>query len=686
MTSSDKPPAKESGQGSGASEPAGLSEPPMDLRSQGVAFGLPAVEGWQQVPYASGGELTWDASQRYARRRNQLKPSGPGSDQTGIRLGSPISVWQESRAEKENGQQTYSYWIHTDGTLLVGSPTDPLAFGGPVEEPFGSVDTKPDVPIEHQAKPMMAADGVVEGVTVIGGGSEPKPDRSPPADNSDELEVRGGCSPVVKLGMAGAFGLIVAVLAALGFGFLGGSGGDTTTAGESVAATDSTENQSDNSGQNDDGGGSGQDEESSSGDGLEAENEDAADPVVIEPLSFKTNDVGRYHPVSADAAEEARTAGALIEAGTEQDAESPVTVDEITVDVDGYRVAGAVSLAEATGPFGIGFVLATEDGSVVATHTKQAMGGPDGIQVLGSTTTVNSHGFQDGGDELTQVVTVDASGPMPIGADNTISIDWNLMDDTVPTSWGQLREVELQLLVIIDVAPGDAAEFQDIAFRRAGVLIGVVRFDATTVFPGGVSVKSMTLTELRIDGFVRAGLPQETATCLVEDIPLRVEILVSFRPAQQEPLLMMCLLQTQFFTSVAAEGLQQYVFDGTLDVACLSSGMAVHIPDIATYILFATADHSSWPSGLVEAYAEVLEICVPLEPFYLAQFGQYDFTDGNCPVTMTNHVLTFYSWLLFIQEGIISSDAEKQRDGLARFNDHVNRGYTSNVCVVEAAD
>ena len=168
---------------------------------------------------------------------------------------------------------------------------------------------------------------------------------------------------------------------------------------------------------------------------------------------------------------------------------------------------------------------------------------------------------------------------------------------------------------------------------------------------------------------------------MVTDVPVRVEILASFRPAAQEALLVPCLLQTQFFNSVAADGLQQYVLDGGLDIACLSSGLAEHITDVQTYLAFATTEHTTWPPGLVEAYAEVLEVCVPLEPFYLAQFGQYNFVDPGCPATMTSHVLTSYSWLRFIQEGILSPDPGVQAQGQARFDQHVNEGYGIYGCV-----
>jgi hypothetical protein len=309
---------------------------------------------------------------------------------------------------------------------------------------------------------------------------------------------------------------------------------------------------------------------------------------------------------------------------------------------------------------------------VVATNTVQAAGGPDGIEQVGQVTAVHSDGFSGGGSDPTMVVHF-SNAPNEIG--RTIRVTWDLFDTGVPVLWEDLFRPDLQLWFAVDGVPPERAEFEEVGYLRTSLLISTVYFEAASVFPPDQSAEPMTLAESRLYGFARAGLPEETASCLVDDIPLRVEILVSFRPTQQEPLLIPCLLRTQFFTSVAAEGLQSYVLDGTLDIACLSEAMAAHIPDVATYVVFATLDYAAWPPGLVESYAEVLEVCVPLEPFYLAQFGQYNFIDPGCPATMTNHVLIAYSWLRFIQEGILSPDPVVQAAGQGRFDQHVNEGY-----------
>lgn len=530
-------------------------------------------------------------------------------------------------------------------------------------------------PVEHQVAPLMAAGGVEDGVLAGEAGSDPMADPVRPAD--EELADLSGCSPMVKPAAGVVAALIAVVIAVFGFGLLSGDGSGSeavNTVGGQTTETDLEEEseESEQAATGDAASGQAEDQNATTESGASSD-----DPGSTEPVSFMADGIGDFRPVSADGAAAAAGDGLMIVADGDPVEDMPVEVSDVSVEVDGSMIEATVTVEEASGPFGVSLILATEDDVVVATNTVQAVGGPDGVEQVGQVTAVQSGGFSGGGSDPTMVVHF-SNAPDEVG--RTIRVTWDLFDTGVPVLWEDLFRPDLQLWFAVDGVPPERAEFEQVGYLRASLLISTVYFEAASVFPPDQSAEPMTLAESRLYGFARAGLPEETASCLVDDIPLRVEILVSFRPAQQEPLLIPCLLRTQFFTSVAAEGLQSYVLDGTLDIACLSEGMAALIPDVATYVVFATSDYAGWPPGLVESYAEVLEVCVPLEPFYLAQFGQYNFIDPGCPATMTNHVLVAYSWLRFIQEGILSPDPVVQAAGQGRFDQHVNEGYGIYSC------
>lgn len=96
----------------------------------------------------------------------------------------------------------------------------------------------------------------------------------------------------------------------------------------------------------------------------------------------------------------------------------------------------------------------------------------------------------------------------------------------------------------------------------------------------------------------------------------------------------------------------------------------------------ANPDISTWPDGVAEFYADVLEFCLPLEPYYLDLFGQFEFFDSACPRVMTNQVIGSYSWLRFLEEGILDPDKGQQIQ--TDFDLFVARKYQETQCFGEA--
>lgn len=113
-------------------------------------------------------------------------------------------------------------------------------------------------------------------------------------------------------------------------------------------------------------------------------------------------------------------------------------------------------------------------------------------------------------------------------------------------------------------------------------------------------------------------------------------------------------------------------------VQCIANGLGLRATTYDELMAMANPDVSTWPGDLAERYAQVLEECVPLEPFYLGWFGSFDFEDPECVRIMTDHVLANWSWLRFLEMGIL--DPELRPALQTRFDGFVSDGYGEKGC------
>ncbi|MDJ0961597.1 MAG: hypothetical protein QNJ88_13145 [Acidimicrobiia bacterium] len=133
----------------------------------------------------------------------------------------------------------------------------------------------------------------------------------------------------------------------------------------------------------------------------------------------------------------------------------------------------------------------------------------------------------------------------------------------------------------------------------------------------------------------------------------------------------------------AAEIAAAFGMDADEVVGCLANGMALRGTTDTELETMENPDVSTWPAGLADRYAEVLETCLPLEPYYLGWFRQFEFQDPACVRVMTNHVLANYSWLRFLNEGILDRDLRPQQQ--SNFNTFVLAGYGEKGCSAASA-
>ena len=112
--------------------------------------------------------------------------------------------------------------------------------------------------------------------------------------------------------------------------------------------------------------------------------------------------------------------------------------------------------------------------------------------------------------------------------------------------------------------------------------------------------------------------------------------------------------------------------------ACILDGLTDRNTTQAEYEAMANPDISTWPPGLAEAKAEILEECIDLEKYYLAWFGSFEFQDEACVGIMTDHVLANWSWLRFLEMGILDPVLRPLLD--AEFAAFVSAGYGEKGC------
>ena len=121
-----------------------------------------------------------------------------------------------------------------------------------------------------------------------------------------------------------------------------------------------------------------------------------------------------------------------------------------------------------------------------------------------------------------------------------------------------------------------------------------------------------------------------------------------------------------------------YDTDGDGAVECIEQNTVGGFTEEELRIIYENPNASTWPPGLGEKFAAVLEECIPLEPYYLAQFSMFSWQDASCIRIMTDYVLSAYSWAVFIVKGVLDDD---QRPALqAEFDLYVSNGYAAKNC------
>lgn len=138
-----------------------------------------------------------------------------------------------------------------------------------------------------------------------------------------------------------------------------------------------------------------------------------------------------------------------------------------------------------------------------------------------------------------------------------------------------------------------------------------------------------------------------------------------------------------FTESAAAQVVKEiapnYGVDGDAAVNCMEQNVVGGFTEEELAIIHDDPTATSWPPGLAEKYAAVLEECIPLEPWYLDAFSRYSWVDAGCIQTMTDWVLARYDWVKFIQDGVMGN--QQQREQLqAEFDAYVNQGYEAKKC------
>jgi len=92
-----------------------------------------------------------------------------------------------------------------------------------------------------------------------------------------------------------------------------------------------------------------------------------------------------------------------------------------------------------------------------------------------------------------------------------------------------------------------------------------------------------------------------------------------------------------------------YGVDGYAALNCIEQNVVGGFTEEEMNIIRDDPTATSWPPGLGEKYAAVLEECIPLEPWYLDSFSRYTWVDPACIQTMTDWVLARYNWVRLIQ-------------------------------------
>ncbi|MEM7274165.1 MAG: hypothetical protein AAF547_13860 [Actinomycetota bacterium] len=190
------------------------------------------------------------------------------------------------------------------------------------------------------------------------------------------------------------------------------------------------------------------------------------------------------------------------------------------------------------------------------------------------------------------------------------------------------------------------------------------------------SLMPVPLDDIRLAALEEA--PPGVADCVLETVTYGDELL-SFLNGTLGDRLVPCLFIASPVGAAAAEGIAGFTTDPTA-LRCVANGLALRgatADDLAQLSLSA----GEWRDGLLELYAQVLDECVPLEPYYLERFGLFEYTKDGCPRIMTDYVLGRWSWERFLRDGITDASAAV-RDGVRRvFEDDVNAGYVRNECL-----
>ncbi len=125
-----------------------------------------------------------------------------------------------------------------------------------------------------------------------------------------------------------------------------------------------------------------------------------------------------------------------------------------------------------------------------------------------------------------------------------------------------------------------------------------------------------------------------------------------------------------------------YGVDGDTAVRCMEENTVGGFTEEELAIIKEDPTATSWPPGLAEKYAAVLESCIPLDPWYFERFDYYIYTTPGCPRAMTDYVLNVYNWTEFILKGVMGPES-KQLQLEKEFENYVELGYEVNKCYLD---
>lgn len=258
-----------------------------------------------------------------------------------------------------------------------------------------------------------------------------------------------------------------------------------------------------------------------------------------------------------------------------------------------------------------------------------------------------------------------------------IGVTVPLMPERAPEQWKGAGDSELGFALFVE-----AWDDQESAVVRhesnvgtLPVADGAVATDTSLTFTG--------LRDYRLSHYSRE-LPNETRQCAMEEVALYEELGELFRSGIVGPNLFRACLQVAFADSGLAttteEALSGFSPEAVALAECVFDNLdfeGLTVAEVVQALEDPTA--STWSPGFIDAYADALEKCFPLRPYYRAIFGSFAFDNPACVDLVTEIVLREFPWAVQIIGGVLN-DALRGL-GQKAFSDRIVEIYVENDCL-----